>query len=376
MPFHLLCCNNELAKRWPKVRIAVIGGGINGLASAWQLALAGHQVELFERQALMQATSAASSKLLHGGLRYLEQGELRLVHEALQERRWWIKKAPHLTRRLPILYPIYQNGRRPRWQLKIGLWLYDVLSSRKGIGRHRWLTAEQTLRCSPDLKASGLRGAYLFFDGQMQDQQLGLWVAAQAEKQGVIIHQYCTVQAVSATASLRLQGESEWRQFDRVVNVAGPWSNQLLEQSGLPVQQSLDLVRGSHLLLPALGRYGHMLEVPGEKRIVFVLPYQGQTLLGTTEVRQSLSEPIECSVAERSYLLDLYNHYFQTSRTQGDILREFAGVRPLLGGSDQASTASREYSMHWQQHLLTVTGGKWTTARALAKQVVAKVATS
>ncbi|RVU34380.1 glycerol-3-phosphate dehydrogenase/oxidase [Rheinheimera riviphila] len=358
------------------MRIAVIGGGINGLASAWQLALAGHQVELFERDALMQATSAASSKLLHGGLRYLEQGELRLVHEALQERRWWIKKVPHLTRRLPILYPIYRDGRRPRWQLKIGLWLYDFLSARKGIGRHRWLNADQTLRCSPDLKAEGLRGAFLFFDGQMQDQQLGLWVAAQAEKQGVVIHQHCPVQAVTASAGVQLQGESEWRQFDRLINVAGPWSNQLLEQSGLPVQQSLDLVRGSHLLLPPVGRYGHMLEVPGETRIVFVLPYQGLTLLGTTEVRQTLAEPIACSAAERVYLLDLYNHYFKTPRINTDILREFAGVRPLLGGSDQASTASREYSMHWQQQLLTVTGGKWTTARALAKQVVAQVAQS
>ncbi len=358
------------------MRIAVIGGGINGLASAWQLALAGHQVELFERDALMQATSAASSKLLHGGLRYLEQGELRLVHEALQERRWWIKKAPNLTRRLPILYPIYRGGRRPRWQLKIGLWLYDFLSARKGIGRHRWLNAEQTLRCSPGLKAEGLRGAFLFFDGQMQDQQLGLWVAAQAEKQGVVIRQHCPVKAVSATAALLLQGESEWRQFDRLVNVAGPWSNQLLEQSGLPVLQSLDLVRGSHLLLPPIGRYGHMLEVPGEARIVFVLPYQGQTLLGTTEVRQTLAEPIACSQSERSYLLNLYNHYFQTPRSSTDIVREFAGVRPLLGGSEQASTASREYSMHWQQQLLTVTGGKWTTARALAKQVVAQVAQS
>lgn len=358
------------------MRIAVIGGGINGLASAWQLALAGHQVELFERDALMQATSAASSKLLHGGLRYLEQGELRLVHEALQERRWWIKKAPHLTRRLPILYPIYRDGRRPRWQLKIGLWMYDLLSARKGIGRHRWLNAEQTLRCSPGLKAEGLRGAFLFFDGQMQDQQLGLWVAAQAEKQGVVIHQHCPVHSVTASAALLLQGDSEWRQFDRLVNVAGPWSNQLLEQSALPVPQSLDLVRGSHLLLPPLGRYGHMLEVPGEARIVFVLPYQGLTLLGTTEVRQTLAEPIACSEAERCYLLNLYNHYFMVARGNNDILREFAGVRPLLGGSEQASTASREYSMHWQHHLLTVTGGKWTTARALAKQVVAQVGQS
>ncbi|MCT6698091.1 glycerol-3-phosphate dehydrogenase/oxidase [Rheinheimera sp. 4Y26] len=355
------------------MRIAVIGGGINGLASAWQLALAGHQVELFERDALMQATSAASSKLLHGGLRYLEQGHVRLVQEALRERRWWIKKAPRLTRRLPILYPIYQDGRRPRWQLKIGLWLYDFLSGRKGIGRHRWLTQTQLLRCSPELNPEGLTGGYLFFDGQMQDQQLGLWVAAQAEKKGVKIHQHSPVAAVRANGALQLQGSSDWLQFDRVINVAGPWSNQLLEQSGLVVQQQLDLVRGSHLLLPPVSKYGHMLEVPGENRIVFVLPYQGQTLLGTTEVRQSLAEPIACSHDERAYLLDVYNHYFVTSRNAADIIREFAGVRPLLGGSADASSASREYSMHWQQQLLTVTGGKWTTARALAQQVVQQV---
>jgi len=355
------------------MRLAVIGGGINGLAAAWQLALAGHQVELFERDALMQATSAASSKLLHGGLRYLEQAEFRLVHEALQERRWWLKKAPQLTRRLPILYPMYQAGRRPRWQLKIGLWLYDLLSGRQGIGRHRWLTAAQALRCSPDLQPAGLLGAYLFFDGQMDDQQLGLWVATQAEKQGVHIHQHSPVTAVRPDGALLLLDEAQWRPFDRVINIAGPWSNQLLQQSGLPVQQGLDLVRGSHLLLPPLCRYGHMLEVPGEQRIVFVLPYQGQTLLGTTEVRQSIEQPVQCSAAERQYLLDVYNHYFVSPRSSTDIRREFAGVRPLLAGSADASSASREYAMHWQQQLLTVSGGKWTTARALAKQVVQQV---
>lgn len=358
------------------MHIAVIGGGINGVTSAWQLALAGHQVELFERDALMQATSAASSKLLHGGLRYLEQGEFRLVHEALQERRWWIKKAPRLTRRLPILYPVYRDGRRPRWQLKVGLWLYDLLSGRKGIGRHRWLNAAQTLRCSPDLQPAGLLGAFLFFDGQMDDQQLGLWVAQQARQQGVRLHEHSPVQAVRPDGQLLLAKEAQWRQFDQVVNIAGPWANQLLEQSGLSSPQALDLVRGSHLLLPPVCQYGHMLEVPGEARIVFVLPFKGQTLLGTTEVRQLLTEPIRCSDAERQYLLNVYNHYFCTARAPADVQSEFAGVRPLLGGATDASKASREYAMHRQQQLLTVHGGKWTTARALAKQVVAQLSRS
>lgn len=356
------------------MKVAVIGGGINGLSSAWQLALAGHRVTLYERAGLMQATSRASSKLLHGGLRYLEQGEFRLVREALLERRWWLKKAPQLTRRLPILYPFYPDTQRARWQLKIGLWLYDSFAGRKGIGRHRWLNAEQTLRCSPQLKAAGLKGAYLFFDGQMDDHQLGLWMAQQCRAAGVDIQQQTAVQQVNQEGGVMLA--SGWQQFDRVINVAGPWSQQLLEQSGIAPLQTLDLVRGSHLILPAVGRYGHMLEVPAEQRIVFVLPYQGNTLLGTTEVRQQLTEPIQCSAQERQYLLQTYNHYFEKPCTDEQVLGDFAGVRPLLAGSSNASRASREYQLHWQGHLLTVSGGKWTTARALAKHVVTQVAQS
>lgn len=352
------------------MKVAVIGGGINGLSSAWQLAVAGYDVSLFERDGLMQATSQASSKLLHGGLRYLEQGEFRLVREALQERRWWLKKAPQLTRRLPILYPLYNNSRRARWLLKIGLWLYDSFAGRKGIGRHRWLTAAQALRCSPHLKSDGLTGAYLFFDGQMDDQKLGLWMAQQCTKAGVKIFEHSPVQQVTTDGRVLLG--SGWQQFDRVVNVAGPWSQQLLKQSGL-AQQQLDLVRGSHLVLPAISRYGHMLEVPGEARIVFVLPYQGKTLLGTTEVRQQLDELIICSDAERNYLLNVYNHYFVPARQRDAVLADFAGVRPLLGGSANASKASREYQLNWQGQLLTVSGGKWTTARALGLQVAVQI---
>jgi glycerol-3-phosphate dehydrogenase len=355
------------------MKLAIVGGGINGLSSAWQLALAGHQVTLFERDKLMQATSSASSKLLHGGLRYLEQGEFRLVHEALQERRWWLKKAPQLTRRLPILYPFYPDSRRARWQLKIGLWLYDTFAGRKGIGRHRWLTAKQALRCSPHLNATGLSGAYLFFDGQMDDQKLGLWMAEQCSKAGVEIIEYSPVQQVTTGGNVLLA--SGWQQFDRVINVAGPWSQQLLAQSGL-AQQPLDLVRGSHLLLPAISRYGHMVEVPGEARIVFVLPYQGNTLLGTTEVRQQLDDTITCSAAERDYLLAVYNHYFQPGADKSTVLASFSGVRPLLGGTANASKASREYQLNWQGQLLTVSGGKWTTARALGKQVSQAVSIS
>jgi glycerol-3-phosphate dehydrogenase len=348
------------------MKIAVIGGGINGLCSAWALAEKGHKVTLYEKDRLMEKTSAASSKLLHGGLRYLEQFEFSLVREALQERQWWLKHVRHLTRRIPILYPLYQQS-RPRWKLKLGLILYDLLAGKKGIGRHRWLSPQQLARCSPQLKQQGLKGAYLFFDGQMQDQQLGLWVADKCRLHGVTIRE--TAPVIKITPQGVVITNSHEESFDYIVNVAGPWSVQLLEDSGIAPQQSLDLVRGSHLLMDEPLRYGHMLEVPNEKRIVFVLPYQRQTLLGTTEVRQTLSEAIQCSDQERDYLLSAYNHYFTENKHPTDISRTFAGVRPLLHTSDQPSTNSREYSLYRQDKILTVAGGKWTTARALGKAV-------
>ena len=353
------------------MKIAVVGGGINGLCSAWALAEQEHSVTLFEKEKIMGQTSAASSKLLHGGLRYLEHFEFRLVKEALTERRWWLDNVKHLTRRLPIIYPIYQNT-RPRWKIKIGLLFYDFLAGKKGIGRHRWLTKKQIKRCSPSLKQQGLTGAYLFFDGQMDDKALGLWVADKCSQLNVTIKENSPVTQININGQVTSDGQIQ--KFDRVINVAGPWSNQLLEQSGLSNNVSLDLVRGSHLIFNQKILYGHMLEVPEESRVFFVLPYQKQTLLGTTEVRQDISQPIICSEEERDYLLAGYNHYFEPIKTPVDIVMEYAGLRPLLHTSESASENSREYHLSWQNNLLTVTGGKWTTARSLGKAVAASVA--
>jgi len=352
------------------MKIAVIGGGINGLCSAWQLAEAGHQVTLLERDGLMQQTSIASSKLLHGGLRYLENFEFRLVQESLHERQWWLKNVPGLTRRLPILYPIYSHT-RSRWKIKIGMLLYDVLAGKKGIGRHRWLSTKQVKRCSPNLRQTDLKGAYLFFDGQMDDRKLGLWVAEQCKNLAVTIMENCEVTGLDQKGTVTTsKGPIS---FDRVVNAAGPWAVELLEKSNQELKQTLDLVRGSHLLLPHISKYGHMLEVPKEKRITFVLPFKHQTLLGTTEVRQKIDTPIECSDNERQYLLKLYNYYFEPNLNQQSILREFAGLRPLLAGSDSAGKASREYQIVRRGKLINVFGGKWTTARALGRAVLTKI---
>ena len=357
------------------MKIAIIGGGINGLCSAWQLALRGHAVELFERGDLMQATSRSSSKLLHGGLRYLENHEFRLVREALRERDAWLQRAPQLAQPLRLVLPIYQGGRRPRAMVALGLFLYDHLAGKSVLPKAQWHSAAELLARDPQLRAEGLRGGYAFSDGQMHDHQLGLWVAEQAQQAGVRVHEHTAVARVAQTGEITLAaGESLG--FDRVINIAGPWALQLLAQSGIQAQHQLDLVRGSHLVLAQPCPQAYLLEVPGERRIFFVLPWQSQTLVGTTEVRQSLDAPIVCSEEEQRYLLAAYQHYRGSATAPAAapvVAASFAGLRPLIYSAQDPGRATREYALERQGQLLTVIGGKWTTSMALGRKVVENI---
>ena len=347
--------------------IAVAGGGINGVMSAWALAAAGHEVELFERGRLMGETSSASTKLIHGGLRYLENGEFGLVRESLRERSWWLAKAPHLARPLGLILPVYRGISRNRLILGLGLRLYDLLAGRHNIGRHAWLPRTELMARAPALKPEGLQGGFLFYDVQMDDRLLGLWAADQARAAGVTIHEQRPVESLAADGTFRADGP---RRADLVVNAAGPWSHQLLERSGLAARHQLDLVRGSHLVLDRPQPDGYFLQVPGEDRICFVLPWQGRTLLGTTEVRQGLEEPIACSEAEERYLLDVFASAFREAAGAAEICGRFAGLRPLVdSGRTNPGRTTREYALELEGRVLTVFGGKWTTARVLGEKV-------
>lgn len=350
------------------MKVAVIGGGINGIMTAWELARRGCGVDLFEKDRLMSATSRASTKMLHGGLRYLEHGHFGLVREALRERSWWLKQAPELAKPLEILLPVYAGQGRPRWQIAAGIKLYDLLAAGTGFEKGRWYAGEEVRTRLPMLASDGLRGAYSYWDGQMDDYRLGLWAADQAAKAGVRIHEISPVRHVEPVRG-EIALDSRRCSFDRVVNVAGPWAGELLAGSAVPTSYRLDLVRGSHLVLKGSIDCGCVLQVPGERRILFVLPYQDNLLLGTTEVRQPGPNHSVPEQSEIDYLLATYNRFFTDYRSEADIIDAFAGVRPIVASKEDVSAASRESVIERRQRLINVFGGKWTTSRALAVAV-------
>lgn len=354
------------------MRIAVVGGGINGVMAAWELARRGHHVRLFERARLMGATSSASSKLLHGGLRYLEQLDLPLVYESLHERAWWLAHAPQLARPLELFLPVYRDTPRHRLTLRTGLVLYDLLAAGAAIGRHRWWPAADLPPRAHGVRRAGLIGAFSYWDACMDDRALGLWAAARAHDAGVAIEEHAPVARIVPDGTLGL-GDGRTMVFDAIVNAAGPWARALLDRSGVATRTRLDLVRGSHLVLARPLDAGIALQLPRDRRLVFVLPYQGQTLVGTTEVRQALDDPIACSPAERAYLLDAYNQVMAVPADDGDVVATFAGVRPLVDSGLSPHAQRRGALIETTGRLVSVFGGKWTTARALGVRVAERV---
>lgn len=350
------------------MKVAVVGAGINGVCIAWELAQAGHTVSLYERDTPMAHTSSASSKLLHGGLRYLENGEFRLVRESLQERRAWFEDAPELARPLQLTIPIYKTSRRGKMTVGLGLTLYDFLAKGSGLPSHQWIDRATLLSANPKLKPEGLLGAFRFWDGQMDDLKLGLWVTSRAQEAGVSLYEQTAIETIDKTGIVHLEnGES--RSFDQIINVSGPWIAELLKKSGIESSYQIDLVRGSHLILNCPVASAYLLEIPNERRVFFVLPWQSKTLVGTTEIRQEIASHSIASAEEIRYLLDSYNAYFSEQISQANIHETFAGVRPLIKSASDPSRATREYVLEKNQKLINVFGGKWTTARALARNV-------
>ncbi|HYC88699.1 MAG TPA: glycerol-3-phosphate dehydrogenase/oxidase [Thermoanaerobaculia bacterium] len=352
-------------------RIAVIGGGINGAGVAWELARRDYAVTLYEKGVCGAQTSSATTKMIHGGLRYLEHLQFALVRESLRERAWLLANLPELVKPLEILLPMYRDSPRGRAVVKIGLMLYDRLAGSANIAPHRSLGARELLERAP-LREEGLRGGFSYRDAQVDDFALVRTVVASAIREGAVIRELTPVTALVRDGKewLVRTAEDEAR-YDLVVNAAGPWMNELLRANGIAAPYVLSLVRGSHLILnEPVSESGLLLQSTTDQRIFFVLPWKGTTLVGTTEVVQK--EPLDgvhASREEIDYLIERFNRYFRTPIGRDDVRSTFAGVRPLVGRATNASAIGRDFRVVRDGNLINVFGGKMTTFMPLARKV-------
>lgn len=361
--------------RTERPRIAVIGGGINGSGAAWELVRRGYDVTLFEKGRCGQQTSSKTTKMIHGGLRYLERLHLGLVRESLRDRAWLLAHLPELVKPLEILLPLYDDSPRSRTTIRTGLLLYDLLAGRRNIHRHRSWSVDDLLREMP-LRREGLRGGFSYWDAQVDDARLVRTVVRSAARDGATIREGVEVHAV------RKEGE-EWvvqaagaePRFDFLVNAAGPWMNEFLARNGIRARYVLSLVRGSHIVLRRpVSRSGLLLQSIADRRVFFVLPWKETTLVGTTEVvhRRPL-DGVTAAPEEIDYLVQRYNHYMSEPITGDDVADSFAGVRPLVGRASNPSAIGRDFRVVRRENLVNVFGGKLTTFMSLSRKVAMRV---
>lgn len=370
--------------------VVVIGGGILGAGIARDAALRGLSVALVEQADFGSGTSSRSTKLAHGGFRYLEQGQLRLVAEACRERERLLRLAPHLVHSLSFLLPVYRGDPRPLWKIRIGMTLYRWLAGRRAGGEHRTLSPQEARQAEPALSMDGLLGAVAFHDCQMDDARLCLETILDAMRLGAACANYCRVtgiekwreQVTRVTVRDEIAGGEFSLRGRAFVNAAGPWVDRILGL--LPDGHSdfaLSPTKGVHLVLPpVLHGHGLYFQSRRDDRMVFLLPYGEATLLGTTDTNYT-ADPADATAdqADVDYLFERLREVLpDTGWGSRDVITSFAGVRPLLRASRSApSHRPREHRI--SQHgdnLVTIAGGKYTTYRAISEQVVDAVARS
>ncbi len=369
--------------------LCIIGGGINGVGIARDAAGRGLSVILVEAHDLAGATSSASSKLIHGGLRYLENYDFTLVHKALKEREILYKNASNLVWPVECILPM-DNKQRPEWFLRLGLWFYDRLGGKKSLPDSRLIKFWEDGVGKPLKKK--YKSGFRYFDCQVDDTRLVIMNAVDAASRGakILTHTMCK--------NLKIH-DGKWRvslkdtrsddsidiSASMVVNATGPWVEGFLDSLGIGVNDndlpSVRLVKGSHIILPRMyeGNHAYVLQQE-DGRIVFVAPYEGgYTLVGTTE-EDFNGDPRDVHISDQeiSYLCNAYNSGFEKGISKSDVIFTFSGVRPLLDdGKDNASKVTREHFIYhhgrYEAPLLSLYGGKLTTYRAVSQDVVDKL---
>jgi glycerol-3-phosphate dehydrogenase len=367
--------------------LLVIGGGITGAGIARDAAMRGLRTVLVDQGDLGQGTSSRSSRLIHGGLRYLEEGDLHLVFEALRERRVLLDIAPHLVRPLPFIFPIHRGDRLPLWKLWAGVWLYDLLALFRNVRGHRILGKRSLLRAEPMLRERGLVGGALYYDAQCDDARLVLATARSAIQHGALVATYAAVEQLSladgrvrgAVIRDRLTGQTAAVSATVVVNATGPWCDRLRRMEAPAAGPLLRTTKGAHVMVPR-DRVGNEAAVavtsPIDGRVMFVLPWGEFTYIGTTDTDFDGSpDQVEATPEDIVYLLRSANSYFPNAHlTSQDVISSWAALRPLISPTEVgvgASQISREHViLTGPGGMLTIAGGKLTTYRLMAAELV------
>ncbi|HGG59211.1 MAG TPA: glycerol-3-phosphate dehydrogenase/oxidase [Gammaproteobacteria bacterium] len=361
--------------------VVVIGAGIQGAAVAQAAAAGGYRTLVIEQYPEpARGTSSRSSKLIHGGLRYLETGQFSLVRECLRERRILLRNAPGLVKMQPFYLPVYRHTRRPAWKIAVGLSIYTLFSLRPfhWIGRWRWSELD-------GLVTEGLKTVFRYDDAQTDDARLTAAVLQSAESLGAEIRYNASFHAASETeGACRVEIEtargSVHLSTHALVNAAGPWVVEVASRiSPMSGQPAVDLVRGTHIEIARPLRGGIYYVEAADGRAVFVMPWQGHTLIGTTETPYrgdpAAVKPLE---SEIDYLLAVYNRYFRAELTRGDVINAFAGLR-VLPRSDGQSAFSRPRdtlivgNRSGKARIVSLYGGKLTAHRATAEEVIERL---
>jgi len=368
--------------------LLIIGGGIAGAGAARDAALRGLRVALIDQGDFGSGTSSRSSKLVHGGLRYLEHGAFRLVREACRERRVLLRIAPHLVDPLPLLFPCYRGSGRPLWQVRLGLALYDALSGDLRIERHRMMTPEQVRDLEPGLTADRLEGGGHYYDCRMNDARLCLENVKAADEAGAVVANYVQLAGFEkssgrlAGAHLKdlISGRDLEVRAKVILNVTGPWADaprRLDDPSAPPLVRK---TRGVHLITRRLTRAaGVAFTARSDGRLLFLLPLdEGHSLIGTTDT-DSEEDPAMPAVesTDVEYLLSEVNMILPGAQLErSNVVGHFAGLRTLINDRGDPTSLSREYKIvESDSGLISLIGGKYTTYRIMAGRLVDRVLT-
>ena len=361
--------------------VIVIGAGINGAGIARDAAMRGLKVLLVDKGDIGGGTSSASTRLIHGGLRYLEHFEFGLVRESLRERETLVRIAPHLVRPLAMTIPIYKQSRRGLLTIRAGMLAYDLLSLGKSLPRHRMLSRRKTLERLPGLNPEGLVGSALYFDAQVEfAERLVLENVLAAHERGAEVQTYARVTNLTLSGiEFVCEGKKQSAQASVVINASGPWVDYLLDEAPGESPKLIGGTKGSHIVVapfaesPANAIY---LEAESDGRPFFIIPWNGNYLIGTTDVRfEDNPDEVRSELWEVDYLLAETNRAFPAARlTRDDVLYTYSGVRPLpvTGEKDELSITRRHFIREHPRlsNLLSIIGGKLTTYRSLAEECV------